>query len=79
MARTIDPDLSADCHATGAVPTAAFAVNETRELTLCAHHVNTHRAQLEDAGYIIVPYGHLQPGQGVGTESTGSHFALEGP
>lgn len=75
---SVNPDLSADCHATGSVGIAAYAINELREITLCAHHVNTHRARLEAHGFIIVPVGTFAPATGVGTESTGRHFALEG-
>lgn len=39
MARNIDPDRSADCHASGSVPTAAFIVKGARELTVCGHHL----------------------------------------
>ena len=76
VARSVDPDRSADCHASGSVPTAAFAVNEHRELTLCAHHVGTYRGTLEAAGYVLIPWGKQTPGKGVGTEGTPNHYSL---
>ena len=76
--RNVDPDVSADCHATGSVNIAAYALNEMREIALCAHHVGTHRAKLTDEGWTIVPMRAHHKGAGVGTESTGVHYALEG-
>ena len=67
MARSVDPDRSADCHASGSVPTAAFA---------CAHHVGTHRDTLEAEGYVLIPWGKQTPGKGVGTEGTPNHYSL---
>ena len=75
---SIDPDRQADCHASGSVPIAAFAINEMREVALCGHHVNKGRKTLEEAGWLIVPFGTLDPGTGVGTEATKQHYAISG-
>ena len=72
-------DYVADCHASGTVRTAAFAINEMRELALCGHCVGRNRQALTDAGWIIVPFGQLATTPGVGTEATGQHYALEAP
>ena len=70
-------DRQADCHASGTVRAAAFAVKEHRELTLCGHCVNRHRDKL--ASWVIIPIGDTSTTTGVGTEATGQHFALEAP
>ena len=71
-------DHHADCHASGAVPTAAFAVLHDHELTLCGHHLAIHKPALTDAGWDIIPAHTVTPGDGTGTETTGRHHALEG-
>ena len=75
MARNIDPDRSADCHASGSVPTAAFFVRGGQDMTFCAHHVTPNRARLEAAGWELIPVQHTA-GTGVGTEATGQHHSL---
>ena len=72
-------DRQADCHASGTVRAAAWAINEHRDLTLCAHHVGKLRTALEAQGWTIVPMTIHHKAEGVGTESTGQHFALETP
>jgi hypothetical protein len=67
----------ADCHASGTVRTAAWAVNEGRELALCGHCTGRHKGALSTQGWVIVPADTFAPTGGVGTESTGRHFALE--
>jgi hypothetical protein len=74
-----DLDRQADCHASGTVRTAAFAVKEHRELTLCGHCVGVQRRALEAEGWVIIPAHTPTPGTGIGTEATGQHFALEAP
>ena len=71
-------DRQADCHASGTVRAAAWAVLEHRDLTLCGHCVGKHRARLEAQGWTIVPMTIHRKAEGVGTESTGRHYALEG-
>ena len=78
MARNIDPDRSADCHASGSVPTAAFLVRGGQDgATLCGHHLAKNITTIIEGGWEVV---HVKrtPGSGVGTESTPNHFALEG-
>ena len=70
-------DRYADCHASGTVRAAAFAVKEHRELTLCGHHVHVLREQIEAQGWTIIPTGVTKNEKpGVGTEATPAHFAL---
>lgn len=71
-------DRVADCHASGTVRTAAWAVNEQRELALCGHCTGRHRDALTDQGWVIVPADTFAPAKGVGTEATPAHYALEG-
>lgn len=71
-------DRQADCHASGTVRAAAWAVNEHRDLTLCAHHVGKLRAALEAQGWTVIPMTTTKATAGVGTESTGIHHALGG-
>jgi hypothetical protein len=75
---SVDPDRSADCHASGAVPTAAFFIREGQDMTFCAHHITTHRARLEAERWEMIPVDHTA-GRGTGTESTPAHFALGTP
>ena len=76
MARNIDPDRSADCHASGSVPTAAFLVKGAREITVCGHHLAKSVGRLVDTGWEIIPVKRVT-GTGVGTEATGQHYAME--
>ena len=71
-------DRQADCHASGTVRAAAWAVNEHRDITLCGHCVGRHRAALEAQGWTVIPMTTTKAGTGVGTEATGAHYALEG-
>ena len=71
-------DSTADCHASGTVRAAAWAVNEHRDITLCGHCVGVHRAHLAATGWTVIPMTATKTGAGVGTESTGVHYALEG-
>lgn len=71
-------DRQADCHASGMVKAAAWAVKGNRDLTLCGHHVGRLRRSLEDQGWTIIAMTIPRQGTGVGTESTGAHYALEG-
>ena len=76
MARNIDPDRSADCHASGSVPTAAFLVKAGREITVCGHHLAKSVTRLVDTGWEIIPVKRVA-GTGVGTEATGQHYSME--
>jgi hypothetical protein len=71
-----NPDREADCHASGTVKAAAWAVLEHRDITLCGHCVGRHRARLQDQGWTIIPMTVTKPAAGVGTEATGQHYAL---
>ena len=71
-------DRQADCHASGMVKAAAWAVKGTHDLTLCGHHVGRIRATLEAEGWTIIPMVANKTSSGVGTESTGIHHALGG-
>ena len=75
MARNIDPDRSADCHASGSVPTAAFLVKQGREITVCGHHLAKSIGPLVDTGWEIIPVKRVA-GTGVGTEATGQHHSI---
>lgn len=77
MARNIDPDRSADCHASGSVPTAAFLVKGDKVITVCGHHMAKSLNKVIDDGWEIIPVKR-NASSGVGTESTPAHFALEG-
>jgi len=77
MARRIDLDRSADCHASGAVPTAAFIVKDSRVVSVCGHHLARSLNRLVDEGWDIIPVARTASA-GVGTESTGQHYSLEG-
>ena len=74
----MNADRQADCHASGMVKAAAWAVKGASDLTLCGHHVGKLRAALEAKGWTIVPMTVTKAGTGVGTEATGAHYALEG-
>ena len=71
-------DSIADCHASGTVRAVAWAIKGSADLTLCGHCVGTNRQALEAKGWKIIPMTIPKAGAGVGTESTGAHFALEG-
>ena len=73
----VNPDLYADCHASGTVRIVAWAANERTEIGLCGHCLNRHRSRLEADGWLIIPFGAVNTTPGVGTESTGQHFALD--
>lgn len=76
---SVNPDHRADCTASGAEPIAAWATRGTLEVVLCAHHLTKHRPRLERDGWSILANGPMTiTTAGVGTESTGRHFALEG-
>ena len=75
MARSIDPDRSADCHANGSVPTAAFLVKGAKDMTICAHHLTHRLPKLKAEGWTVIPVKGTA-GAGVGTESTPQHFSL---
>lgn len=75
MARSIDPDRSADCHASGQVPTAAFLVKGGQDMTMCAHHIGKAALKLASDGWEIIPVKRVI-GTGVGTEATPDHYSL---
>ena len=78
VARNIDPDRSADCHASGSVPTAAYLVREGKiGATMCGHHLAKNADAITAGGWDIV---HVQrtAGAGVGTEATPNHYAVGG-
>ena len=70
-------DRQADCHASGTVRAVAWAVKGTHDLTLCGHCVGKNRKALEGKDWTIIAMTTTKAGHGVGTESTGVHFALE--
>ena len=71
-------DARADCHASGAVMLAAYAIRGDAEFSLCGHHLNRHRPRLIAEGWDIFGMDRTLAGSGTGTESTPAHFALEG-
>ena len=71
-------EYACDGHASGAVRRAAFVVKGTDVLQLCAHCVGHHRERLTRDGWDVVPITAGKPAEGVGTESTPVHYALEG-
>lgn len=75
MVRHVDLDRSADCHASGSVPTAAFIVKGARELTVCGHHLAKNLVRIVDEGWEVIPVKRVT-GTGVGTESTGQHYSM---
>ena len=74
----VDPNRSADCSASGTEPIAAWVAYEGGELALCGHHLAIHKARLAELAWIVEPFGLTNTTPGVGTESTGQHFALQG-
>ena len=47
--------LSADCHASGAVPYIATITKGDRAFTLCGHHLSRHVDRLTEQGWDIHP------------------------
>jgi hypothetical protein len=82
---SVNPNWSADCHASGAVAYVATVVRGDLMLKLCGHclvkrtHTGiTHLDALVEQGWDIHPLKRVMAGQGVGTESTPPHHALGG-
>ena len=75
MAKNVDPDRSADCHASGSVPTTAFLIKGGQDITLCGHHTAKNLGHLIDQGWEIIPVKRIA-GTGTGTEGTPNHYSI---
>lgn len=84
---SVNPNVSADCHASGSVAYIATIVRDDLMLKMCGHclvkstrHGTTHLDALVAQGWTIWPLKRAtQPFSwfDAGTESTGRHFALD--
>jgi len=63
----------ADCHASGTVRPAFYAVKGMNDLRLCGHCTTQLAPELVRQGWTLDPITH-RPGVGVGTEATPAHF-----